>query len=179
MVGDKTVIVAGLGCRATCTAGSILSVVRQAADTGKIVIDLLAVPARRCDLPALGAAAEQLGLPIVAVDDPALESAQARCTTRSSRVHRLTGFSSVAEAAALAVAGSQARLLLARIGSGDVTCALAEGQGFALDPPAPTSLDRIPRGGLRSLARDAFQSRWLWWGPGAKPRALPVPRHGA
>ena len=59
---------------------------------------------------------------------------------------------------------------------------LKQGQGFALDPPEPASLDSITRGDLRfhapdircveskPPARDASQSRWLWWGPGAKPR---------
>ena len=45
--------------------------------------------------------------------------------TRSARIEALRGVGSLAEAAALAAAGPQGRLVLPRIASAGATCALA------------------------------------------------------
>jgi cobalt-precorrin 5A hydrolase len=47
--------------------------------------------------------------------------------THSPRIQALHGVGSIAEASALAAAGKNARLLLSRIASPRVTCALAQG----------------------------------------------------
>jgi cobalt-precorrin 5A hydrolase len=56
-----------------------------------------------------------------------LEAANPRTLTRSTRSMAAMNVHSVAEAAALAAAGPNARLLAPRIAVGPVTCALAEG----------------------------------------------------
>jgi cobalt-precorrin 5A hydrolase len=55
-----------------------------------------------------------------------LEAAGPRTITHSPRVRALTGVPSVAEAAALALAGPAARLIVPRIVLDQVTCALAK-----------------------------------------------------
>ena len=77
--------------------------------------------------PALSALATRLRLPLIAVPRAALQRAGAGCASHSDRVVTLHGVGSVAEAAALAAAGSGARLVLPRLILGPVTCALARG----------------------------------------------------
>jgi cobalt-precorrin 5A hydrolase len=55
-----------------------------------------------------------------------MKAAEPRCPTRSDKALETTGFSSVAEAAALAAAGAGGILVLPRISSAKATCALAE-----------------------------------------------------
>jgi cobalamin biosynthesis protein CbiG len=54
-----------------------------------------------------------------------LLTAAPRCVTRSARVEAVTGLPSLAEAAALAGAGANSRLLLARISEDGVSVAVA------------------------------------------------------
>jgi len=72
-------------------------------------------------------AAEHLRLPVCFVEATPLEAAAHRAPSHSARVTALVGVGSVAEAAALAEAGDNSRLLIARQTLGDVTCAIAEG----------------------------------------------------
>jgi cobalt-precorrin 5A hydrolase len=60
------------------------------------------------------------------VSQAALMEAGERVITKSERVQELIGVPSVAEAAALAAGGANARLLAPRIVVGPVTCALGE-----------------------------------------------------
>ena len=121
-------IVAGIGCRRGVSAAAIEAVIGAAlarAGLGKDALALIATAAAKCDEPGIAAAASALGLPVVSVSRPELEHAGARGVTRSARVLALTGVPSVAEAAALAAAGKDARLLLPRLALGPATCALA------------------------------------------------------
>jgi cobalt-precorrin 5A hydrolase len=126
MGGDQAVIVAGIGCRRDCPAADIVAAIRQAESASGHVVTALAAPWFKAEEAGLGEATGLLGLRLTLVDDAALAAVQARCVTISATVERHTGFASVAEAAALAVAGSEARLCLARITVGGATCALAE-----------------------------------------------------
>jgi len=116
-------IVAGIGCRKAVPATAVLALVRQAADG--VALDGLAVPAFRQDEPGIAEAARALALPITWIEHAALKGEQGRCQTRSARAEAEVGLSCVAEAAALAAAGPDSRLLLPRIAGGGVTCALA------------------------------------------------------
>ena len=111
-------IVAGIGCRRGCPAEAIVALVHQAGGA-----DALAAPDWKRDEAGLIEAAELLGLPLLFADAAALASVQPLCPTRSVVAARVTGVASVAEAAALVGGG---RLVLARIGAGWATCALAE-----------------------------------------------------
>ena len=75
--------------------------------------------------PGIAAAASERGVKFVVVPQAELEAAGARTVTRSERVLALTGVPSVSEAAALAAAGPDARLLAPRVAVGPATCALA------------------------------------------------------
>jgi cobalt-precorrin 5A hydrolase len=128
MAMGEAMIVAGIGCRRGAPVAAIEAVIGAAlarAGLGKDALALIATAAAKCDEPGIAAAASALGLPLVCVAGPELEHAGERGATRSARVLAMTGVPSVAEAAALAAAGRDARLLLARIALGPATCALA------------------------------------------------------
>lgn len=125
----EAVIVAGIGCRKGASAAEIDAALETALErAGRPLarIELMATSATKSDEPGIAAAAAARGLRLIHVAQPDLETASARGATWSARVLALAGVPSVAEAAALAAAGSRARLILPRIVVGPVTCALAE-----------------------------------------------------
>lgn len=115
-------IVAGFGFRAGATADSLLDALARTGGRP----DLAATAAAKAGAPAFRMAAARLRLPCRAA--PAAALAAAPTLTRSAASRRAHGTGSVAEAAALAVAGPGARLLGPRCISADrlATCALAE-----------------------------------------------------
>jgi cobalt-precorrin 5A hydrolase len=125
----EAVIVAGIGCRKGASAAEIEAVIAAALERGGFAQETLgaiAAPAEKGEEAGIAAVALSYGLPLLFVPTPDLEAAAARCKTHSQRVLALTGVPSVAEAAALAAGGPEAKLLLPRIVVGPVTCALAE-----------------------------------------------------
>lgn len=122
-------IVAGIGCRAGCDADEIVALIDQAVAKAGIAnckFTALAIPAFKANEPGPRVAAERLGLPLLPIGDQAMRDAEPRCPTRSEKVREVTGLASIAEAAALAAAGTGGRLVLPRIASARATCALAE-----------------------------------------------------
>jgi len=123
------VIVAGIGCRKGTSTAEIEAVIAAALKQVGFAQDKLgaiATPADKGEEAGIAAVAQLYGLPLLFVPQPDLEAAAARCESRSDRVRALKGVPSVAEAAALAAGGPDAKLLLPRIAVGPVTCALAE-----------------------------------------------------
>lgn len=120
-------IVAGVGFRSGCPASEIVDLVRRAQALAGRLADALAAPAFKSGEPGLRAAAEVLALPLVLVERAALDAVQPRCLTRSVAAQAAVGLASVAEACALAAAGTAGRLLSPRIASAKATCALAAG----------------------------------------------------
>ncbi|HEY6255334.1 MAG TPA: cobalamin biosynthesis protein [Xanthobacteraceae bacterium] len=121
-------IVAGVGCRRGTSAAAIETVIAAAlarAGFARAALDAIATAAAKCDEPGIAAAAAALGVRLVLVPQPELENAESRVATPSQRVADLMGVSSVAEAAALAAGGPDARLVVTRIAIGPATCALA------------------------------------------------------
>jgi cobalt-precorrin 5A hydrolase len=134
---DKTMIVAGIGCRRGAPAPDIEAVIRAVlAYTGfsAQALDAIATIASKESEAGIQAAAEKLGVSVVLVADADVRAAEHRTQTRSERVRALKGFSSVAEAAALAAAGPTARLIAPRLAIGAATCALAASEA-APGPP--------------------------------------------
>jgi cobalt-precorrin 5A hydrolase len=124
----QTMIVAGIGCRKGASAREINAVISAALSRAGLraqALDVIAAPAMKGGEPGIAAAARDLGVPLVLVPQADLESAGARTITRSERIISLMGVPSAAEAAALAAAGSAARLLAPRTAVGPATCALA------------------------------------------------------
>ena len=111
-------IVAGIGFSTAAEAAEIAALVARCLD-GRAAA-ALAVPSSRAALPQAAAAASLLGLAMVTVDTDAIASAQARCLTPPGRAGL-----AIAEGAALAAAGRDAKLLGPRATGDRVTCALA------------------------------------------------------
>jgi cobalt-precorrin 5A hydrolase len=114
-------LVIGLGFRDQATAQSISNVLADVVAKAAMpdVASVLAVVEDKVTHPGLIVAAQATNLPIKTVAAEALRAADARVTTRSERVFRQRGVGSVCEAAALAVAGTNARLVVTRQVSAD------------------------------------------------------------
>lgn len=124
----EAVIVAGIGCRKGATQAEIeaaLNAALERAGRPLAKIDLIATSTAKRDEAGIAAAAAARKLQVKIVSQADLEAASVRGATWSQRVLALAGVPSVAEAAALAAAGPEARLILPRIAVGPVTCALA------------------------------------------------------
>lgn len=126
-------IVAGFGCRPGAPVDDFLAAFRLALKAAgcdwRSVVSLAVPHFRAAELRALGAW-ETLGLSVAVVDQEALADACVRAETHSALAHKHTGISSVAESAALAVAGEGSRLLARRTSAGAVTCAIAIWEDF-------------------------------------------------
>jgi cobalt-precorrin 5A hydrolase len=118
-------IVAGIGCRRDAAAASIVAVVRKAEAQAGVNVAMLATASLKANEAGVRDAALQLGIRLMVADEAQIAAVQALCPTRSAVVQRHTGHASIAEAAALAVAGPGATLVLERIAMGDATCAIA------------------------------------------------------
>lgn len=124
-------MVAGIGCRKEACAADLVAAVDAALAEhalSRAALSAVAVLDNRTAMPAVEEAVEALGLPLVTADAAALENASPGLLTHSAHSLRATGFGSASEAAALAVAGSGARLLGPRIVKGPATCAIAMGE---------------------------------------------------
>lgn len=118
-------VIAGIGCRRGTNATTIIAVLRDAEARAGTTATALAAPAFKSNEAGLHNAAAMLQLPLILLDDAQLASRQKFCPTHSIAAERHTGHASIAEASALAAAGSGATLLLARIAHPTATCALA------------------------------------------------------
>jgi cobalt-precorrin 5A hydrolase len=121
-------LVAGIGFRRNTGPDEIVALITRALDQAGFDFTALAdiaTAADRASEPAIAAAAAGFALSPCPVGPAALEASDARVVTRSARIENLRGIGSLAEAAALAVAGPESRLVLPRIASGGATCALA------------------------------------------------------
>jgi cobalt-precorrin 5A hydrolase len=129
MALGEAMIVAGIGCRSGVNATEIEAAL-VAALLEHSVTDLgsIAIPRAKAHESGIVAAAAARRIPIVLIEQAALEAVSELAITRSSRAMVAMNVNSVAEAAALAGAGSRSRLLGARVAVGPVTCALAEGE---------------------------------------------------
>lgn len=118
-------IVAGFGFRRLATVESLASAFAKAGGGPSVVC--LATAADKADHAAFQALAAHLGLPIRRVSVDAMH--EQHPVTNSEISKNTHGTGSVSEAAALAAAGVQARLLACRSISEDrlATCALARG----------------------------------------------------
>ena len=127
-------IVAGVGCRKGASAreiGAAISAALSRAGLRANALDVIATPAIKSGEAGIAAAANDLGVPLVLVPQAELDAAGARTVTRSERVIALVGVPSAAEAAALAAAGPDARLVAPRTAVGPATCALATSEDLS------------------------------------------------
>jgi cobalt-precorrin 5A hydrolase len=116
---NQAVIVAGIGFSRDADAAEIAALVERCLAGRRAAI--LAVPEARAHLPQARTAAALLGATPKVVATDAIARAQPHCLTPPGRAGL-----AVAEGAALAAAGTAARLLGPRVAAARVTCALAE-----------------------------------------------------
>jgi len=126
-------IAIGVGCRRGCTAAAIVAMVRRALvaagePPGKREMFTLDEKEGEANVRE---AASALGLPLYFLSHERLLREAPRVVTPSARVERLIGLPGVAETAALAGAGPNGELIVAKIVGGGATCAIA------LRPEAP------------------------------------------
>jgi cobalt-precorrin 5A hydrolase len=126
-------IIAGIGCRRRVSAADVTAAIEAAVRLLSLPArpEVIALPEYRRDEAGVFAAAESLGVRVVLISQLNLERENARTLTHSARSLAETNVHSVSEAAALAAAGTHARLIAPRVAVGPVTCAIAESE---LDP---------------------------------------------
>lgn len=119
--------VAGIGFRQTATVASLRDALARAVGDGPPV-QYLATAQQKAGAPAFRDLAAALSIPCISVDTADLEAITT--PTYSAQVHDQFGTGSLAEAAALAAAGPDAKLRVARVVSGDkmATAAIAENE---------------------------------------------------
>jgi cobalt-precorrin 5A hydrolase len=120
-------IAIGVGCRRGCTATAIVAMVRRAlaaAGEPQGIREMFTLDEKASEAN-VREAASTLGLPLYFLSHARLLREAARVVTPSARVERLVGVPGVAETAALAGAGLNGELIVAKIVGGGATCAIA------------------------------------------------------
>ncbi|ESY76018.1 cobalamin biosynthesis protein [Mesorhizobium sp. M0051] len=121
-------MVAGIGSRKGVRVEDVLAAIETALEAHGLAmtaLSALATATLKKDEEAIPAAGRALRLPVIVVDDSALQAASPETLSHSDLSQDLAGTPSVSEASALAVAGKGARLLGPRTVLGPVTCAIA------------------------------------------------------
>ena len=122
------VLAIGIGCRLNCSAAAIARLAEAAVAKvpgGAAAEKALFTIAQKRGQACLDEAALLLGAKLHFLPAEALQAVMPLVQTRSERAKSLFGVASVAEAAALAGAGPQARLIVLRIAAHGATCAIA------------------------------------------------------
>ena len=120
-------IAIGLGCRRGAAADEVVALVREAIDLlpEDVVPTALFSVAEKAGEAGLAGAARSLGLPLSFLDQAVLALVAGEARSCSRRVEEMFGLPCIAETAALAGAGQGAVLLVPRLASRTVTCAIA------------------------------------------------------
>jgi cobalt-precorrin 5A hydrolase len=129
---EEAVIVAGVGCRREISADEIERVVLKTLGQFDLPVErlqVIATEAEKANEPAFPEAAERLSARLVACTVEELRQVGGRVLTLSKQAFDAKGLPSIAEAAALVVAGANGRLLGARVATERATCAIAIGEG--------------------------------------------------
>ena len=129
-------IAIGIGCRKGASADSIAALARELLrDAPPFSRARIYTIGRKADEAGLHEAAAFLGFPLVFLHEAEFLARQGEFLSRgaaaSPRAEALTGFASVAEAAALMGGGPQARLILRRRAAHGVTVAIAANEESA------------------------------------------------
>ncbi|MCF6112773.1 cobalamin biosynthesis protein [Mesorhizobium muleiense] len=121
-------MVAGIGSRKGVSARDVLAAIETALEAHGLAmtaLSALATASLKQDEQAIFSAGRELALPVIVVEDAALEAASPRTISHSNLSQERAGTPSVSEASALAAAGKGAKLLGPRTVLGPVTCAIA------------------------------------------------------
>jgi len=131
MAVGEAVIVAGIGCRRGSSEADVEKALVAALSQLRPPFTLarIAIPVAKSGEAGIAAAAAARGVELMLISQSDLEAAAPRTVTKSAHALAAMNVPSVAEAAALAGAGSTARLLVPRVATDKVTCALATSEG--------------------------------------------------
>lgn len=127
-------IVVGIGCRKGSTTEAIVRTIGHALTRHGLTlaaIDRIATGELKRSEPGILLSAQELKIPLQIVNEEALRIVSPRCLTHSEKSIEETSAASLSEAAALFVAGENARLLGPRFAQEGVTCALAKSESDA------------------------------------------------
>ena len=130
------VLAVGVGCVRAADPAELVALVRTTLARNTLAPDSAALVASidlKMDEPAVHAAADALGRPARFFPPERLERETPRLATPSDVVFAAVGTHGVAEAAALAAAGDEARLIVPKQRSANATCAVAIAPGV-IDP---------------------------------------------
>ncbi|WFS65397.1 cobalamin biosynthesis protein [Agrobacterium leguminum] len=119
------VTVVGIGCRRGAGSDAVIAAVRAAEHAFGVMAECLATAPLKAGEAGLAEAAKSLSLSLEIVSQERLEAVASKTMTFSQASLDHTGLPSVSEAAALAAAGENARLVAPRLVVGDVTVAMA------------------------------------------------------
>ena len=125
-------IVAGVGFRRDTSADEIERVIQMALGMFRLAperLDAIATESEKATDPAISEAARRLSATLVACTIDDLDRVAGQILTPSKLVLETKGVPSIAEGAALVVAGRNARLLGTRVATAGATCAIAIGDG--------------------------------------------------
>ena len=122
------VLALGLGCERGCAPEELILLAKRVLVAGGLAPEAVACVASldlKADEPAVSAVADWLGVPLRLFDAATLERETPRLTAPSDVVFRAVGCHGVAEAAALACAGTDGTLAMPKARSARGTCAIA------------------------------------------------------
>ena len=157
------VLALGLGCERGCAPDELVQLAQRTLDGAGLAREALACVASldlKADEPAVIAAAHALGVPLRLFDAATLERETPRLTAPSHVVFEAVGCHGVAEAAALACAGSAGVLAQPKTKSAHATCAVARA-------PAVIEPERCGRGRGRITIVGIGPGARAWRTPGA------------
>ena len=157
LVFRPQVAVLGLGASRDCPVDEMAALVDRVLSEAGIAPGAVAAVASvdlKGDEPAILAVARRLGRPLRLFDAAALERESPRCATRSDVVLAEIGTQGVAENAALAVAGADATLAVAKQKTAHATASLA------LAPAPLVDLPGRARGRLSVVGIGPGQASW-------------------
>ena len=147
----------GVGCARGCAPEELGMLVQAALKEARVTPEAIAAVGTldlKADEGAVLQLARDLGVPLRLFDAAALERETPRLQTPSETVFAEVGCHGVAEGAALALAGAEGRLLVAKRKTANATCAL----GIAPEPL--TGLAGRPRGRLSVVGIGPGQAAW-------------------
>ncbi len=152
------VLAVGVGCNHGTSAEEVVALVEKTlADAGLAAgaVACLASIDAKMDEPAFEAAAERFGVPLRFFTAAELNAFEDRLTEKSEHAFAAVGCHGVAEGAALAAAGANAALRVAKSKSENATCAIARADAN-LDP---TTVGRA-RGSLTVVGVGPGNAAW-------------------
>ena len=149
--------VLGLGCARGCAPEDLWELAQAALQSANIAPQSVAAVASldlKADEPAMNEVARRLGVPFRVFSAQELEQEVQRLANPSEVVFAEVGCHGVSEAAALATAGTDAKLVVEKTKSANATCALAKSETLLVDLPGRS------RGKLSVVGIGPGQSGW-------------------